>query len=199
MSSQFATPTGTDDISEVVACIVTLARTRTNTVNISEVTGRIAGRLRGLANTVQVSATTARNRGVVRALGGTADISERVDVGRVELPNEVDISNVVSVVTDFVQFDTWRPIPRGDNQRVLVCRTPQGDHDTDLTGLELWTMRPDGSLERKEIASPADNGFGWDSYAHPEWSPDGEFVVVAAETATEWKLVLLPAAGFGVV
>lgn len=151
-------------------------------------------------NTVQISATTARATGIHRALGDAVDIGDLVSIGHVaEMLNEIDISNTVTVGSMFNQFDTWRPVPRPDNMRVIVCRTPQGDHDDDLTSMELWTMRPDGTLERKEVGSPAENGFGWVSYAHPEWAPDAENVVVAAETSTQYKLVLLPAAGFGII
>lgn len=99
----------------------------------------------------------------------------------------------------FVQFDTWRPVNNPDNSLILVCRTPLTEHDsyTGLTHLVLWTIRSDGTGERPEVLQPADNGYGWDSYSHPEWSPDGAEVVVAAETSTEYQLVALDATGFG--
>lgn len=113
--------------------------------------------------------------------------------------NTIGTSADLVVTGVFVQFDTWRPVPRPDNLLVLVCRTPLGEHDsyTGQTHLVLWTIYSDGTRERPEVLAPADNGYGWDSYAHPEWSPDGADVVVAAETSTEYELVVLDATGFG--
>ncbi len=109
------------------------------------------------------------------------------------------LTGALTVSGVFVQFDTWRPVTSPDNGLVLVCRTPLGEHDsyTGQTHLALWTIMSDGTHERPAVLRPADNGYGWTSYAHPEWSPSGDDVVVAAETSTTYELVVLDATGFG--
>ncbi len=118
---------------------------------------------------------------------------------RAAIVNNVGITAVLSYAGDLVQFDSWRPVAKPDNSLILICRTPLGEHDdyVGLTHLVLWTVLSDGTGERTAVSSPADNGYGWDSYAHPEWSPSGEDIVVAAETATEYEIVVLDATGFG--
>ena len=113
----------------------------------------------------------------------------------------MEITNVMSSVVTLVPFDTWRPVMRPDNALVLACRTPVGEHDTytGLTHLDLWTFLNDGSMERPEVGMTkgvpvADS---WVSFSHPEWAPDGQSVVVASETSTQWHLSVLDASGFG--
>lgn len=111
----------------------------------------------------------------------------------------VGVNASLVVTGNFVQFDTWRPVPKPDNSLVLVCRTPVGEHDTatGLTHLSLWTITSRGTGEHQVVKTPATNGFGWVSYGHPEWSPDGHQVAVWVETSTQYKLMLIDADGFG--
>ncbi len=146
--------------------------------------------------------------GITEALGTAQRVNIADSVGivgvlkrtpRATITDTVGIEGTPVFTGVFVQFDTWRPVTNPDNSLVLVCRTPLTEHDTytGLTHLALWTIRSDGTGERPEVLQPVDNGYGWDSYSHPEWSPAGDEIVVAAETATEYELVVLDATGFG--
>lgn len=157
---------------------LTLTASPTDTVGITDVLTERVGLQRGFANTVGITDTLVAGHPVF-------------------FFEEVGIEGELTVAGDFIQYDTWRPTPNPTNTLVLLCRTPEGVHDTDYSQLSLWTVHPLGTSENPEIAVVADNGFGWDSYGHPEWSPDGKNIVVWVETATEWKLMLLNASGFG--
>ena len=178
---------------------LTLTEAINDTVSITGIQTRILAFPRSLSDTVGI--TTAFKTGVKLNIVDTVGITDVLHVPqRSADPNPVGIEDSLAVTGVFVQFDSWRPVSRpSDNELILLCRTPLTEHDsyTGLTHLELWTIFADGTHERPEVLSPADNGYGWDSYAHPEWSPSGEDVVVAAETATEYELVVLDATGFG--
>ncbi len=178
--------------------IVAYSSTPANTIDISDAVVSQVALSAAPANTVDISETVAINVSVIVNLANTVDISDAIATG-VALQdtetNQAEISETVAVTGTLVQFDTWRPVPRFDNELTLICRTPVGIHDTDLTDLTVWTVDHEGLNEMTAIGPPSENG--WDSYAHPEWSPDGEEVVVAAETPTEYQLVTLDATGFG--
>lgn len=169
-----------------------------------------------LTDTVGITETFSRRLVFGRPLTDTAGVTETVKIKlkinlldtvgivghlrqRAYMADSVGMDGTVAVHGSLVQFDTWRPIPKPDNSLILLCRTPVGEHDspTGLTHLTLWTILPDGMDEHPVLLSPADNGYGWSSYSHPEWSPSGDDVLVAAETSTTYKLVVLDATGFG--
>lgn len=145
------------------------------------------------ADTVQISATTARALHLQGRPFNFVDIDgvPHVFSNELELEDDIETTNTVEVITDFVQFDTWRPLPEKDNNTFLVCRTPPGIHDTDNTVLELWLTHSNGAPEQKLLGNISENGLGWDSYSHPEWSPDGTQIVLSAETSTEWQIVII--------
>lgn len=133
------------------------------------------------------------------AINDTVGITNRIGSNRPRNFDTVGITDVVTLIGNFVQYDTWRPVPRPDNGLVLVCRTPRGEHDssTGYTHLALWTVSALGKNEKIAINTPALNGFGWVSFGHPEWSPDGSQVAVWVETSTSYKLMLIDSSGFG--
>lgn len=115
--------------------------------------------------------------------------------------NVIGITDVVTYALTYIPYDTWRPVLRPDNHLVLACRTPVGEHDspTGLTHMQLWTFANTGAHEKLV----AGIGFGealsgsWTSFGHPEWAPDGNDVVVVAETSTEFRISVLDATDFG--
>lgn len=145
------------------------------------------------ADTVQISAVTVRASQATVRLFNSAEISAVPYVfdNKFELEEDLETTNTVEVITDFVQYDTWRPLPEKDNNTFLVCRTPPGVHDTDNTVLELWLTYSNGASDQKLLANVADNGFSWSSFSHPEWSPDGSQIVLSVETASEWQIVII--------
>lgn len=113
----------------------------------------------------------------------------------------VGITDSLGVVSTYVPFDSWRPVPKPDgNELMLVCRTPEGTHDSEegLEELSFWTIRPDGTGEHQVLTDPTVNGYGWTKQWHPEWSPDGNQIVFVVDDGTETKLILLNSSSFGV-
>lgn len=141
------------------------------------------------------------------ALAYTTELTDSVGVaGSLRRTPTAEVSDVVAITDSltiagvFVQFDSWRPVPKpDDNSLMLVCRTPENYHDSlvALQHLSLWTIRPDGSDEHPVLTDPTINGFGWVRQSHPEWSPDGQTIVLMVETATEYQLVLMNSSAFG--
>lgn len=171
-----------------------------DTVGITDSFSRHLVFVRARSDTVGVTDVLATRRSLRIGFSESVDITDSLrKTPRVQVSDTVGITDSLVITGALVQFDTWRPVPKPDNSLVLLCRTPVGEHDspTGLTHLTLWTILSDGTDEHPVLLSPADNGYGWDSYSHPEWSPSGDEVMVAAETSTEYKLVVLDATGFG--
>lgn len=96
-----------------------------------------------------------------------------------------------------VPFDTWRPRFSPDRQVMLVCRTTPGDHDTDLTSMQLWVFPADGGEPERVKGPPSESGYV--TYGHPEWAPDSSAVVVFAETITQWQILVLDSTDYDTV
>lgn len=118
------------------------------------------------------------------------------------LPAEVD-AVVVEVPIDVpdqhphVPWDTWRPRFSPDSQTMLVCRTNPGDHDTDLTSMQLWLFVGAGFDDNEPTmvkGSPSE--YGWTSYGHPEWAPDSASIVIAAQSSGFSSIVWLDSASY---
>lgn len=136
--------------------------------------------------------------GLKLILVNAVDITDYLrKIPTVSTTETVGVSDSLSVSGVFVQYDSWRPVPKPDNTMTLVCRTPEGDHDTTLTDLSIWAVNSEEGKEAWSVLSVAENGYGWDGFGHPEWSPDGSQIVLFAETATEYQIVILGASGFG--
>jgi len=88
-------------------------------------------------------------------------------------------------LTDDPEYDSWWARPSPDRQRVLFTRTPAGVHDNARDGAfqkaSLWVMNADGG-EPTELLPPGSHG--WNQQGHPEWSPDGEQLVMFGGTVT---------------
>lgn len=168
--------------------------TPTDTLNISETITRHPAITKALSNTLDISETAVSHVHHLALISDTLNISGATFMAEThQLTDELDISEVVSVGGELVQFDSWRSVPRFDNSLYLLCRTPVGEFDSDegLADMTVWTVDHDGNNEIVRISLPSDNS--WDSYSHPEWSPDGQTVVLAAETASEYQLILIDA------
>jgi hypothetical protein len=183
----------------VSSVVLSSSASLSDTANISDSIVKHLAVSKALSNTDNISNTLTTHRvGLHKTLANTdsiSDVQTKIVQPRKILTDLVDISNVTTVTGILVQFDTWRPVPKFDNSLILICRTPLGVHDTDLTNIVVWTVKADGSGERVAIGLPTSNG--WVSYSHPEWSPDGQEVVIAVETSTEYQLVTVDASGFG--
>lgn len=150
-----------------------------------------------LSDTVGITDSLGRQSVLHRAFSDTVGITEVLRA--IHNTDTVGITATLDVSSSrYVQFDTWRPVARPDNKLILLCRTPEGEHDSylGLTNLSLWTVFPDTTNENPVVLPPNVNGFGWTSYGHPEWAPDGNTVVVWVETATSYKLVLIDSSEF---
>lgn len=161
----------------------------TDAVPISESSAKRVQDQKGLSDAALISGSSG-----VHAQKGVSDadtISETTGVhtNRFTPPNAVEIDNIVVVGGTLNQYDTWRSVPRFDNMLFLICRTAVGTYDTDLSNINVWTVDHDGLNEFLRITKPSDHG--WVTYGHPEWSPDGQEVVIATETVTEWQLVIV--------
>lgn len=149
-------------------------------------------------DTVGVSATLARRISFSRSFANTVGITSTLVSHVFERPgfsDAVGITNTLAVHGVFVQFDNWRPVPSPDNTRMLSCRTPVGEHDspTGLTHLSLWVYNFSGQGDEVAFNMPGT----WTSYGHPEWSSDGTAVVVWAELASTYELMLIDVTQFG--
>lgn len=140
---------------------------------------------------------TASLETVTDAVGITDAVQALVGRHR-SLVNAIGTTNTLGFSQTRAQLDTWRPVLRHDNQLVLVCRTPAGDHDTDLTNMEFWTFQKDGTREKIELtlASTIAVTRSWTEFGHPEWSADNH-IVLAAKTASECQLIQIDGSGFG--
>ena len=197
-------PRGPSDAVAITAVVVgrsVLRSSLTDAVGLSAfATGYKTTHSRGFAETFGVVDSLARKIALVGTLTDSVGVVDRLRLKPTARPvDSVGITNAVAVTGMFVQMDTWRPVPKPDNTMVLVCRTPESLHDSTagLARMTLWALSPEGNWERPCIASPQDNGYGWTSYSHPEWSPSGNQVVIAVETASAWKIVMLDSSGFG--
>lgn len=100
-------------------------------------------------------------------------------------------SDAAGVVLTFTQSDTWRPRVKPDKTVFICCKTPVGDHNSPVgfAAMRLFLYETDGT--GRIMAKGVPSLESWDSYGHPEWAPDGTKLVIWAETASQWKLVLL--------
>lgn len=117
------------------------------------------------------------------------------------LANDVGTQSAVVALLTRSAVDTWRPTPSPNGQLLLACRTPLGEHDSDTgkTHMSVWTFQKDGSHEHLELSmgsAVAVDG-GWTQFDHPEWSPNGTRLVMAAETTTTCQIVQVTTSGFG--
>jgi hypothetical protein len=207
----------TDQISDVATGVRLALATASDTDQISNTVARIVHDVKGIASTDQISDTTTKavhdSKSILTGLGidNTTGKIVHTSVNKANTDgitnvvtalvthfvlNDCDIDASVAVALDFIQYDTWRLTPKYDNSLILVCRTPQVEHDsyTGTTNMTLWTLLPDGTEERKVLGLPS--LYGWDSYNHPEWAPDGNTIAVLAETTDYWHIVLVDATGF---
>lgn len=201
MTAYTASPTDTVGITDIVAGRIVFSRSFTDAVGITDTLARRLVFSRARTDTVGITDILSHRLRFVRNLTDTVGITEVLTLRTfATFTNSVGIIDTLAISGVFIPYDTWRPVPKpDDNNIVLVCRTPQGTHDTyaGLTQMTMWTLRPDGTNERQEILDPGSNGFGWLTFSHPEWSPDGDTIVMVVETSAEYKLVLLNSSAFG--
>lgn len=133
--------------------------------------------------------------GVVAGLAGVLSVLIPVRAQTVAAVAEIDTPLV------FSPYDRWRPRLRPDTTSVLLCCTQPGNHDSPagFEEMTLWIFRANGHERTEVLGTPGsiDDGaatptpLGWVSYGHPEWSPDGNDLVIFVETSSDYRIVVL--------
>ena len=102
----------------------------------------------------------------------------------------VDGRNTKQLTHDEAQ-DSWWPKPSPDRRQILFVRAPKGRHD-DYAYASIWVMDADGSNAKAILPHRA---HGWKLQAHPEWSPDGRRIALAAGSTSNPQIYLVDADG----
>jgi Tol biopolymer transport system component len=95
--------------------------------------------------------------------------------GNFELYSMAPDGTGVQQLTHDAAFDSWWPRISPDRRTIVFVRTPRGTHDRDYTQASVWAVAADGSSP-VQLRPPGLDG--WSQQGHPEWSPDGNHLVL---------------------
>ena len=91
-------------------------------------------------------------------------------------------TNTVDAITNNTSYNYWWVEPSPDRTQLLLLRSPKtSPHDQfDYENCEMIKCNADGSNQQVIVA---DNQYGWVAFGNPHWHPNGNRILMIAQSA----------------